>query len=46
MHWMMYGKPGGAGKYNPVFSPALLKEYAKNLEEKFLCDTLFAIVTK
>jgi SAM-dependent methyltransferase len=46
MHWMMYGKPGGAGKYNTIFSPALLKEYAKNLEDKFLCDTLFAVVTK
>jgi SAM-dependent methyltransferase len=46
MHWMMYGKPGGTGKYNAVFSQALLKEYAKNLEDKFLCDTLFAVVTK
>lgn len=46
MHWMMYGKPGGAGKYNHIFSPLLLKEYAKNLEDNFLCDTLFAIVTK
>jgi len=46
MHWMMYGKPGGAGKYNAIFSQALLKEYANNLENKFLCDTLFAVVTK
>lgn len=46
MHWMMYGKPGGVGKYNSVFSDILLKEYAKNLEEKFLCDTLLAVVTK
>jgi len=46
MHWMMFGKPGGAGKYNAVFSEKLLREYAKNLEDHFLCDTLFAIATK
>lgn len=46
MHWMMYGKPGGMGKYNSVFSDLLLKEYTKNLEDKFLCDTLLAVVTK
>jgi len=46
MHWMMNGKPGGAGKYNSVFSGKLLQEYAKNLEQHFLCDTLFAVITK
>jgi SAM-dependent methyltransferase len=46
MHWMMHGKPGGTGKFNGVFSALLLSEYAKNLEDKFLCDTLFAVVTK
>ena len=46
MHWMMYGKPGGTGCYNSVFSPILLAEYAKNLEDHFLCDTLYAVVTK
>ena len=46
MHWMMYGKPGGTGKFNTVFSPDLLREYAQNLENKFLCDTLVAVVTK
>jgi SAM-dependent methyltransferase len=46
MHWMMYGKPGGTGRYNSVFSSTLLAEYAKNLEEHFLCDTLYAVVTK
>lgn len=46
MHWMMYGKPGGTGKFNSVFSPALLMEYAENLKDRFLCDTLFAVVTR
>jgi len=46
MHWMMNGKPGGAGCYNSVFSEKLLHEYAKNLEDHFLCDTLFAVITK
>lgn len=46
MHWMMYGKPGGVGRYNSVFSTKLLREYAKSLEEHFFCDTLFAVVKK
>jgi SAM-dependent methyltransferase len=46
MHWMIYGKPGGIGRYNSIFSPALLSEYAECLMDKFLCDTLFAVVTK
>lgn len=46
MHWMMNGKPGVTGRYNTIFSPVLLAEYAKNLEEHFLCDTLYAVVTK
>ena len=46
MHWMMYGKPGGTGKYNHIFSKTLLDEYAKNLMDCFRCDTLFAVVTK
>jgi SAM-dependent methyltransferase len=46
MHWMMYGKPGGAGRYNNVFSQVLLSEYAQCLEKQFLCDTLYAVITK
>lgn len=46
MHWMMFGRPGGVGKYNHVFSNDLLNEYAKNLIEKDISDTLFAIVKK
>ncbi len=33
------------GKYNHVFGPALLKAYAEDLRARFLCDTLFAVVT-
>ena len=46
MYWMMNGKPGGQGIYNDVFSPDLLKMYAKDLTDHFICDTLFAVVTK
>ena len=45
VHWMMNSKPGGAGKYNHIYSEELNKEYKKCLEEKFVCDTLFAIIT-
>jgi SAM-dependent methyltransferase len=46
MHWMMYGKPGGMGRYNHVFSESLCREYAENLKDHNICDTLYAIVTK
>ncbi len=46
MHWMLAGKPGGQGKYSHVFTPKLLEAYAECLREKFLCDTLFAVVKK
>jgi len=43
IHWMLEGKPGGQGRFSEVFSPSLLSEYEKNLKEKFLCDTIYAI---
>jgi len=46
MHWMQYRRPGGFGKYNHIFSEKLRTEYAQNLIDHFLCDTLFAVVTK
>lgn len=46
MSWMMTGKPGGQGRFNAVFSPALLDEYEKNLKQRFLCDTIYAIAKK
>ncbi|HMA05262.1 MAG TPA: methyltransferase domain-containing protein [Methanomicrobiales archaeon] len=46
MHWMQYGKPGGTGRYNAVFSEELRGEYAKCLTDHFLCDTLFAVAEK
>ena len=45
MHWMMAGRPGGMGKYGHVFGPALLEAYGEDLRARFLCDTLFAVVT-
>jgi len=46
MHWMQFRKPGGFGKYNHIFSEKLRNEYAENLKDHFLCDTLLAVVTK
>lgn len=46
MHWMMTGKPGGQGRFDDIFPPSLLEEYGKNLKEKFLCDTIYAIAKK
>jgi len=46
MYWMITGKPGGQGHFNAVFSPTLLDEYEKNLKERFLCDTIYAIAKK
>ena len=46
MYWMITGKPGGQGHFNEVFSPFLLDEYEKNLKERFLCDTIYAIAKK
>lgn len=43
MHWMQYGKPGGMGRYNGVFSENLRREYAESLMDHFLCDTLMAV---
>lgn len=44
--WMQTGKPGGQGKYNPVFSKETLENYANDLKEKWLCDTFFLYITK
>lgn len=46
MYWMQYGRPGGSGHYNTIFSKQLLDEYSENLKTHFLCDTLLAIVKK
>ena len=46
MYWMITGKPGGQGNFNAVFSHSLLEEYEKNLKERFLCDTIYAVAKK
>lgn len=45
MHWMMARRPGGMGKYDHVFGERLRQAYADELTARFLCDTLFAVVT-
>jgi SAM-dependent methyltransferase len=42
IHWMTSGRPGGAGRFNHVFTPELNDLYAEALKSRFLCDTLFA----
>lgn len=46
MYWMQYGKPGGQGYYNTIFTPTLLAEYEKCLKDKFICDTLYSVAEK
>ena len=46
IYWMIYSKPGGMGRYNNVFHEKLNLEYKTALESKFICDTLFAVITK
>lgn len=43
MHWLIEGKPGGAGKYSHIFSDRLNEEYADSLKKVWLCDTILAI---
>lgn len=44
--WMMEGKPGGQGKYNYIFSAALIQQYKEDLKKHWLYDSMFLIVTK
>jgi SAM-dependent methyltransferase len=44
MVWMMDGKPGGAGRFNDLFTPELESAYAEALKRQWKCDTLFAVV--
>ena len=46
IHWLIEGKPGGAGKYTHIFSEALNEKYADNLNDKWLCDTILAIASQ
>lgn len=46
MYWMMYGKPGGAGRYNDIFSPQLNEKYKEDLIACGKGDTLIAVVFK
>jgi len=44
--WMIEGKPGGQGRYSHVFSDDLIDKYKKDLKERWLCDTIFLVVSK
>lgn len=44
INWMMNGKPGGAGKYDAVFSMEMREEYKRCLERNKTCDGLLAII--
>jgi SAM-dependent methyltransferase len=45
MVWMMEGKPGGAGRFKELFTPALEAAYADMLKAQWRCDTIMAIAT-
>ena len=40
MVWMTEGKPGGQGRYNSVFTPALIEKYNEDLKAAWKCDTI------
>lgn len=44
MVWMIDGRPGGMGRFNDVFSPALLDAYRESLERRNVADGLLAVV--
>jgi SAM-dependent methyltransferase len=46
MVWMMEGRPGGMGKYDSIFSDELEISYSGALKRHWVCDTIFAIITK
>ncbi|OGR89175.1 MAG: hypothetical protein A2992_09950 [Elusimicrobia bacterium RIFCSPLOWO2_01_FULL_59_12] len=45
MVWMMEGKPGGAGRFKDLFTPALEASYADMLKAQWHCDTVMAVAT-
>jgi len=44
--WMQYGKPGGQGKYNHIFSKETIDYYKKDLKNNWNCDTFFLYIWK
>ena len=44
--WMLEGKPGGQGRYSHIFSQGLIEKYKEDLKQKWLCDTIFAVIDK
>jgi SAM-dependent methyltransferase len=43
MVWMMDGRPGGAGRFADLFTPALDAAYRDALKASWRCDTVFAV---
>jgi SAM-dependent methyltransferase len=46
MTWMLEGKAGGLGRYSHIFGSELDRLYKERLKEKWLCDTIVAMVEK
>lgn len=44
--WLMDGKPGGQGRFSHVFSEQLTQRYKEDLKARWLCDTIFCVITK
>lgn len=46
MTWMLEQKPGGMGRYTHIFGQDLEDLYRKQLRQKWLCDTIIAVINK
>jgi len=46
MTWMMFGKPGGQGKFTDFLGTEVVDAYRKNLIDTWHCDTIFLYVWK
>lgn len=46
MTWMLEGKPGGYGRWSDVFGPELDALYKQRLKDRWICDTIIAVVKK
>ena len=43
--WMTEGKPGGQGRFDGIFSPALIEQYKRDLKAAWRCDTIMLEVS-
>jgi len=44
--WMTEGKPGGAGRFDGIFSAEMNEAYRRDLERAWRCDTMIVLLEK